>query len=198
MATTRTGDSPESSATEAAVPKNSALNAPGGSGAEKTPIRVRKLGHVVYQVSDIERSTRFWTDIMGFQVSDRNELGMVFLRSASDHHSIALQPSPWRERVTGDAAGLQVCHFAMEVASLDSLFTAREFLKRSGVPIEFEGRRGPGGNIGLEFQDPDGYMIEIYWGMDQIGEDGRSRPAEQFRRASSLEEAVANPLPERW
>ncbi|HMH54249.1 MAG TPA: VOC family protein, partial [Candidatus Acidoferrum sp.] len=58
-----------------------------------TPVKVRKLGHVVLTVSDIERSTRFWTDIMGFQVSDRNERGMVFLRNASDHHTIALVPA---------------------------------------------------------------------------------------------------------
>ncbi|MGH7347045.1 MAG: VOC family protein, partial [Candidatus Rokuibacteriota bacterium] len=58
-----------------------------------TPIRAKKLGHVVLTVSDVERSTRFWTEIMGFQVSDRNEIGMVFLRNASDHHTIALAPA---------------------------------------------------------------------------------------------------------
>jgi len=30
--------------------------------------------------------------------------------------------------------------------------------------------------------------------MDQIGPDGKSRPAEQSKRAKTLEEAVANPL----
>ena len=61
--------------------------------ADATPIKVRKLGHVVYTVTDIERTTRFWTDIMGFSVSDRNERGMVFLRNGSDHHTIALVPA---------------------------------------------------------------------------------------------------------
>lgn len=167
-----------------------------GSATGRTPIEVRKIGHVVYEASDIEASTRFWTDVMGFHVSDRNELGMVFLRCAADHHSVALKPCPGRQRVAEPPRGLQVDHFAMEVASLDSLFAAREFLNQRGIPIIFEGRRGPGCNVGIEFLDPDGYMLEIYWGMDQIGEDGRSRPASQFRRASSLEDAVANPLPE--
>jgi hypothetical protein len=31
--------------------------------------------------------------------------------------------------------------------------------------------------------------------MDQIGTDGRSRPANEWKRATTLEEAVANPLP---
>ena len=59
----------------------------------ETPVKVRKIGHVVFNVSDVERSTRFWTEIMGFKVSDVNERGMVFLRNASDHHAIALFPS---------------------------------------------------------------------------------------------------------
>lgn len=163
-----------------------------------TPVRVRKIGHVVYEVSDIEASTRFWTDVMGFSVSDRNEFGMVFFRSAADHHSVALKPCPGRVRPTEDPAGLRVDHFAMEVESLENLFETRAFLRARGVPIAFEGRRGPGCNIGVEFRDPDGYLLELYYGMDQIGADGRSRPSEQFRRASSLEDAVANALPERW
>jgi catechol 2,3-dioxygenase-like lactoylglutathione lyase family enzyme len=163
----------------------------------KTPISVLKLGHLVYEVSDLDKSTEFWTDIMGFTVSDTNDQGMVFLRSAGDHHSIALVPSTKKTRPSQDA-GLQFHHLAMEVGTLEQLFEARTFLQERGVEVTYEGRRGPGGNIGIEFTDPDGYTFEIYYGMDQVGPDGRSRPAEQFRRARSLEAAVAEPLPERW
>lgn len=159
----------------------------------KTPIKVRKLGHVVYEVTDVERTTRFWTDIMGFTVSDRNEGGMVFLHSAGDHHSIALVPSPEKKKPGKDA--LQIHHWAMEVDSAETLFAARDFLRGRGIPISYEGRRGPGGNIGVEFKDPDGYTVEIYYGMDQIKDDGKSRPPEQWSRAKTLEEAVDNPLP---
>jgi catechol 2,3-dioxygenase len=159
----------------------------------KTPIKVRKLGHVVYEVSDVERTTQFWTDIMGFRVSDRNEGGMVFLHSAGDHHSIALVPSPGKVKPGKDA--LQIHHWAMEVDSQETLFAARDFLRSRGIPITYEGRRGPGGNIGVEFKDPDGYTVEIYAGMDQIEADGKSRPPEQWSRAKTLEDAVNNPLP---
>jgi catechol 2,3-dioxygenase-like lactoylglutathione lyase family enzyme len=162
-----------------------------------TPINVRKLGHLVYEVSDIERTTAFWTEILGFTVSDRNEFGMVFLRCASDHHSIALVPSKKGARPPADA-GLRFHHLAMEVDDIDVLFRARDFLQARGIPIDFEGRRGPGGNIGVEFLDPDGYLFEIYAKMDQVGADGHTRPAEQFNRVTTLEDAVAQPLPERW
>jgi len=86
-------------------------------------------------------------------------------------------------------------HMALEVPTVSELFKIREFLKSKGVEIFYEGRRGPGGNPGLEFYDPDGFKIEIYSAMDQIGTDGKSRPANEWKRATTLEEAVENPLP---
>ena len=159
----------------------------------ETPIRVKKIGHVVFNVSDVERSTRFWTEIMGFKVSDVNERGMVFLRNASDHHSIALFPS--RED-KGQPGPDQVAfnHCALEVGSVSELFRIRDFLKAKGIPILYEGRRGPGCNPG-EFTDPDGFQIEVYASMDQIGWEGESRPAEQWSRAASLEEVLEKPIP---
>ena len=160
-----------------------------------TPIKGKKLGHVVYEVSDVERSTQFWTEIMGFHVSDRNENGMVFLHCAGDHHTIALVPSPGKQKpARTDPATLQIHHWAMEVDSMETLLKAREFLQARGIEIAYEGRRGAGGNPGIEFKDPDGYIVEIYYGMDQITELGKSRPAAQWKRAHTLEEAIENPL----
>ncbi|SRR5713226_2151946 len=165
-----------------------------GQVQEKTPVKVKKLGHVVFTVSDIERTTKFWTEIMGFQFSDRNEHGMVFLRNASDHHTVALVQAKTRDELPKEGQpGFHHC--ALEVSSVSELFKIRDFLRAKGVPIIYEGRRGPGGNPGVEFRDPDGFNIELYASMDQIGSDGKSRPADQWSRAKTLEEAVANPLP---
>ena len=162
--------------------------------AQTTPVRVKKLGHVVFTVSDIERTTKFWTEIMGFQVSDRNEHGMVFLRHGSDHHTIALVPAKSQRDLPKEGQpGFHHC--ALEVASVSELFKIREFLRAKGVKIVYEGRRGPGSNPGVEFLDPDGFNIELYASMDQIGLDGKSRPADQWSRAKTLEEAVANLVP---
>ncbi len=162
--------------------------------SEKSPINIKKIGHIVYACSDIERTSKFWTEIMGFKYSDKNEGGMVFFRNANDHHTIALMQAtektqlPKRGEVGFD-------HMALEVATVSELFKIREFLKAKGVTIFYEGRRGPGGNPGVEFYDPDGYKIEIYAAMDQIGTDGKSRPANEWSRATTLEEALGNPLP---
>jgi catechol 2,3-dioxygenase len=158
-----------------------------------SPIKVNKLGHLVYEVSDIERSVKFWTEVMGFEETDRNEVGMVFFRCNRDHHAIGLKPGKGKTRRPEPGAGLQVEHLAMEVDSVDVLLKAREFFKRNNIPIVFEGR-----NVSINFLDPDGHEFEIYCQMDQIDDSGRLRPKEQFRRAKSLEEAIANPVRETW
>ena len=62
------------------------------------------------------------------------------------------------------------------------------------MPIHFEGRRRAGCQIAVEFKDPDGNNLEIYWGLDQVGTGGDVRPASEWRQALTLEDAVANPV----
>ena len=167
--------------------------------ATQSPVRIRKLGHVVFRVQDVERSIKFYTEILNFRISDINEHGMVFFNSCGDHHTVAIAPAAARAEAQQPAREqLGLSHFAMEVASVDELLEIREFMKTKGVPIRGEGRKGAGCNIGLEFDDPDGYHLELYCNMDQIGPGNRTRPPEQFRRTNSLEEARDNPVPATW
>ena len=158
------------------------------------PFQINKVGHVVFFVSDMDRSLRFYTEVLPFKVSDRNEQGMVFLKcAAGDHHTLALVPREGGQPAPTDSVRLH--HFAMEVDSVDALFKIRDWLKQHDVKFVYEGRRGPGSNPGLEFKDPDGHMLELYAEMDQVEWDGPSRPAEQWNRQASLEGVLENPLP---
>ena len=58
------------------------------SGDDPSPVQVNKIGHLVYEVGDLEKTVKFWTEVMGFELSDRNHLGMAFLRCCTDHHAI--------------------------------------------------------------------------------------------------------------
>src|ERR1044072_9719095 len=94
----------------------------------KSPIKIKKIGHVVLTVSDIERSTKFWTDVMGFKFSDKNENGMVFFRNATDHHTIALiQATEKNQLPKRGEVGFD--HMALEVSSVSELFKIRDFLR---------------------------------------------------------------------
>ena len=55
------------------------------------------------------------------------------------------------------------------------------------------GRRRAGVQIAVEFRDPDNHLLEIYWGLDRIGEDGVVRPPEEWREEFSLQDAIDNP-----
>jgi catechol 2,3-dioxygenase-like lactoylglutathione lyase family enzyme len=157
------------------------------------PFELRKIGHVVLNVSDLEASVRFYTELLGLRVSDRYPPamvpgGMVFLRVNTDHHGIALVGGASKH----DHSALN--HFAFEVGSSEEVFRARAWLRERKVPIHFEGRRRAGCQLAVEFQDPDGNNLEIYWGIDQVGTDGTVRPASEWRQALTLEDAIANPV----
>jgi catechol 2,3-dioxygenase len=157
------------------------------------PFDLRKIGHVVLNVTDLEASVRFYTEVLGLKVSDRYPEtmvpgGMVFMRVGTDHHGVALVGGAR----TGDLTTLN--HFAFEVGSLDEVFRARAWLRERGVSLHFEGRRRAGCQIAVEFTDPDGNNLEIYWNIDQVGTTGEVRPASEWRQALTLEDAVANPV----
>ena len=161
---------------------------------EPLPFHLRKIGHVVLNVTDLEASVRFYTDVLGLEVSDRYPDsmvpgGMVFLRCNTDHHGVALVGGA----ATTERSSLN--HFAFEVGSLEEVFRARTWLRERGVPIHFEGRRRAGCQIAVEFRDPDGNNLEVYWNIDQVGTDGVTRPPTEWRQASTLEDAVARPVP---
>ena len=158
------------------------------------PFKIGRIGHVAVYVSDLERSARFYTQILGFQVTDviapgALPGGAVFLRCNTDHHGIALF-----QATAENPAGAGLHHIALEVPTIDELVRVRTHLRDHQVPIELDGRRGAGVQLVVEFRDPDGHRLEIYWGIDQIGSDGIARPAEQWKSVGTLEGAIANPV----
>ena len=156
----------------------------------KIPFNIAKIGHVVLKVTDLERSVDFYTKVLGFRISDVYPESMmpgrmVFMRCNYDHHGLAL---------VGDAPhkskNIEMHHMAFEVNTIDEVFKAREHLKANNVPIQFEGRRRAGIQVAVEFLDPDGHWLEIFWGLDQIGPHDLARPPSEWVEAFSLENAI--------
>ncbi|MEA2658680.1 MAG: hypothetical protein QOF64_1276 [Candidatus Binatota bacterium] len=116
------------------IVKLRALQPPDGLG-----YKIRRLGHVVLQVADLERSLLFYTQVLGFNLTeiyseDLHPGGFAFLRCHTDHHSIALVGT-----TAGRSRHAELHHIAFEVGSLDEVFTVRARLREQGVAITFEG-----------------------------------------------------------
>jgi catechol 2,3-dioxygenase-like lactoylglutathione lyase family enzyme len=160
------------------------------------PFAVQKIGHAVVNVADLDRSRRFYTEVLGFKVSDiypdkMMPGGMVFLRCNGDHHCLALIGGA----PVADGQARTLHHLAFELATLDEVFRARDHLKQYGAKIVYEGRRRAGCQVSVEFLDPDGHHLELYWGLDQVGSDGITRPKEEWRQTKTLEAAIDDAPP---
>jgi len=159
---------------------------------EDIPFSINKIGHVVLKVTDMKRSVDFYTQVLGFRVSDvypdsMIDGKMIFMRCNNDHHGVALVGGAPHE-----SKNIELHHMAFEVSTLDEVLLAREHLKKNDVRILFEGRRRAGVQIAVEFLDPDGHWLEIFWGLDQVGPRDKARPPEEWVEEFSLEAAIDN------
>lgn len=123
---------------------------------------IHELGHVGVFVKDLQQSARFYTEMLGLQVTDHDETrGMVFLsaRPDTEHHEIVLM----RGR-DGDAKVLQQLSF--RCARIEDVLEYYERFVTHDVPINMTMTHGNA--LGVYFADPDGNNCEVYWrtGLD--------------------------------
>jgi catechol 2,3-dioxygenase len=124
-------------------------------------IRTDRIGHVVIKVRELERSCRFYTEVLGLQVmKDLPELRASFLASnGRDHHEIALFEIGSQASAPGaNQTGLS--HIAFRLRDEEELRAAYQELKARGIPISFTVDHGVSKSV--YFHDPDGHELEVY------------------------------------
>jgi len=126
-----------------------------------TPIHPgTSIGHVHLKVSDLERSIKFYTEVLGFEITMRYGHGAVFLSAGDYHHHIGLNTwesaggSPPPPHSTG------LYHFAILVPNRQELARAVKRLGDHKWPID--GASDHGVSEALYLRDPDDNGIEIY------------------------------------
>ena len=113
-------------------------------------IQTSGVDHIVLHVNDVERSKKFYTEILGMTVY-REDDGQVFMHAGEQ--GVALF------KKEGDApliAGNDLNHLALKVASGD-YETLKGELQRNGVAVS--GR--PGEDRCIYFRDPDGHRLQL-------------------------------------
>ena len=122
-------------------------------------IGLRRLQHLVLWVSDVERSVRFYRDVLGFEVRRRypNAVFLTIPGSADDHDLGLFQQPGARPPDEGVA---RMYHSAWEVGDITDLVRARRRLLEAGALV---GTSDHGASLSLYAKDPDGLEFEIFW-----------------------------------
>lgn len=124
-------------------------------------MEVKELGHVVLYVRDIERSRRFYRDLLGWRQIGPDRRGMAVFSSGRTHHELLLiEVGPQAAPVPpGRRVGLY--HFGLKIGETDAeLVAAQEALEKAGATIV--GSADHGVTHSLYIEDPDGNEIELY------------------------------------
>jgi catechol 2,3-dioxygenase-like lactoylglutathione lyase family enzyme len=149
------------------------------------PFKITRIGPVGLFVDDVDRAEAFYADRLGFVASEAavyRGARCAFLRCGTEHHSLALFPKELR-RSLGLAEHTTCMSFGVEVGSYAQLRAAVAFLKERGVTFidSIPPELYPGIDYAAFALDPDGHCIQLYYYMEQIGWDGRVRPAAERR-----------------
>jgi catechol 2,3-dioxygenase-like lactoylglutathione lyase family enzyme len=159
------------------------------------PFKITRIGPVRLFVGDVEQAAAFYRDALGLRVTEEvvyEGHRCVFLRANTEHHSVALYPLALREQLQLSAS-TTLMSFGFQLGSYTQLKRALAFLKAEGVTIRsLPAALCPGMDYQFLAIDPDGHAIQLYYRMDQVGWDGRTRPPQEAGQdLASWPDAVA-------
>jgi catechol 2,3-dioxygenase len=156
--------------------------------------RIRRVGHLVLRVKDVQRSRRFFEEILGFPVVAQNERGMVFFSTdlKDNHHMLAIMPAKEGAAMpTPDHVGMQ--HVSFELGSFAELQDAYGLFKEKGVRIDHTVYHGITKSV--YFYDPDGNRLEVYCNVPE--EEYRKSAPQPYSRYGGIEDELEGKIPQK-
>lgn len=128
------------------------------------PIRVRQIDHVTLVVQELERSRRFYEDVLGMEAAQRPGFrfpGLWFRAGATLVHLIEAhaESGPAEFFVPEQCLISRTHHFAFEV---DDAHAAVARLTELGIPLVDGPKLRPDGPTQIYIQDPDRHLVELF------------------------------------
>ena len=123
---------------------------------------ILRLSHVEIRVPDLELATAYYTEVLGLIETSR-QAEKVWLKCWDElqHHSVVITYAP--------SYGLDVVGFKLQEP--DDLDYYEQRLSAAGVATKRfgPGELGPGSGETVRFEAPSGHVVDLVWGMDQVG-----------------------------
>jgi catechol 2,3-dioxygenase-like lactoylglutathione lyase family enzyme len=117
------------------------------------------IAHVVFLTPHLNETVNFYTQRLGFLLSDTLTGMGMFLRCSPDHHNLFL--------IHHERKGLN--HVSFRLRDMDEIMAGKQFLEKRGWrPVWGPGRHVIGSNLFYYFANPCGAYVEYYADMDCI------------------------------
>jgi catechol 2,3-dioxygenase-like lactoylglutathione lyase family enzyme len=121
-------------------------------------MQLEGIDHVALGVRDIERSVKWYTEVLAFERLHEGMWGGVPTFIGKGNTGIALFPaSPTAQLTSPSHRELRMLHLAFR-ANKENFLAAQRELEKRGIKFEFSDHQI---SHSIYFRDPDGHQLEI-------------------------------------
>ena len=120
-----------------------------------------KIGHVHLKVADIQRSLKFYHDLLGFELTTMYGDQAAFISAGGYHHHIGLNTWQSKDAPPASPHGVGLYHTAIVYPTRKDLAVIYDRLLKAHYPLT--GASDHGVSEAIYLNDPDNNGVELYW-----------------------------------
>ena len=120
-----------------------------------------KIGHVHLKVANIQRSLKFYHDLLGFELTTMYGDQAAFISAGGYHHHIGLNTWQSKDAPPASPHGVGLYHTAIVYPTRKDLAVIYDRLLKAHYPLT--GASDHGVSEAIYLNDPDNNGVELYW-----------------------------------